>query len=78
MFGIGISELIIIMIVALIAIGPDKLPQLARTLGKVYSEFKKAGEEVKRSFNEEAVRPPEKEAQSPDGAADKGPEGKGR
>jgi Tat protein translocase TatB subunit len=76
MFGIGLSEFIVIVIVALIAIGPDKLPQLARTLGKAFSEFKKAGEEVKKSFNEAAR--PEKEGESPEGGADAGPEGKGR
>ncbi|OGP13981.1 MAG: twin arginine-targeting protein translocase TatB [Deltaproteobacteria bacterium GWA2_54_12] len=75
MFGIGLSEFIVIIIVALIVIGPDKLPQLARTLGKAFSEFKKAGEEVRKSFNE-AGRP-EKEQESPDRAAEKGPEGKG-
>ncbi len=76
MFGIGFSEFIIIIIVALIAIGPDKLPQLARTLGKAFSEFKKAGEEVKKSFNEAAR--PEKEGEGPEVGADEGPEGKGR
>ncbi|OGP94337.1 MAG: twin arginine-targeting protein translocase TatB [Deltaproteobacteria bacterium RBG_19FT_COMBO_56_10] len=76
MFGIGLSEFIVIIIVALIVIGPDKLPQLARTLGKAFSEFKKAGEEVRKSFNE-AGRP-EKEVESPDGGAEKGPGGEGR
>lgn len=76
MFGIGLSEFIVIIIVALIAIGPDKLPQLARTLGKAYTEFRKAGEEVRKSFNEAGK--PEKEAGSPDGGAGKGPEGEGR
>lgn len=52
MFGVGLSELIIIVIVALIFIGPDKLPQLARTLGKAFSEFRRAGDEVKKSFRE--------------------------
>jgi len=76
MFGIGLSEFIIIIIVALIAIGPDKLPQLARTLGKAFAEFKKAGEEVKRSFSE-AGRP-EKEEQGPEGGPEAGPEGRDR
>ncbi|CAG0973349.1 hypothetical protein GPROT1_01736 [Gammaproteobacteria bacterium] len=73
MFGIGFSEFIIIIIVALIAIGPDKLPQLARTLGKAFAEFRKAGEEVKKSFNEAAS--PDKAGESPEGDR---PEGKGR
>jgi len=75
MFGIGLSEFIVIVIVALIAIGPDKLPQLARTLGKAFSEFKKAGEEVKKSFKEAGK--PEKEGKSPESGAGNGPEGKG-
>ena len=75
MFGIGLSEFIVIVIVALIAIGPDKLPQLARTLGKAFSEFKKAGEEVKKSFKEAGK--PEKEGESPESGAGNGPEGKG-
>jgi Tat protein translocase TatB subunit len=42
MFGIGIQELIIIAIIALIVVGPKKLPDLAKTLGKGFSEFRKA------------------------------------
>ena len=40
MFGIGIPELIIIMVIALIVIGPSKLPELARALGKGMAEFR--------------------------------------
>jgi Tat protein translocase TatB subunit len=42
MFGIGMQELIIIAIIALIVVGPKKLPDLAKTLGKGFSEFRKA------------------------------------
>jgi sec-independent protein translocase protein TatA len=42
MFGIGWQELIIIAIIALIVVGPKKLPDLAKTLGKGFSEFRKA------------------------------------
>jgi Tat protein translocase TatB subunit len=44
MFGIGMQELIIIAIIALIIVGPKKLPDLAKTLAKGFSEFKKATE----------------------------------
>ncbi|MBE7415473.1 MAG: twin-arginine translocase TatA/TatE family subunit [Deltaproteobacteria bacterium] len=64
MFGIGIGELILVLIAALIALGPEKLPQMAKALGKAYTEFMKAGEEVKKSFREAAaqtgVKGPEK------------------
>lgn len=46
MFGIGIQELIIIAVIALLIVGPKKLPDLAKTLGKGFSEFKKATEGI--------------------------------
>lgn len=52
MFGIGFPELVLILIVALIVLGPEKLPDLAKALGRAYSEFKRAGEEIKRNIAE--------------------------
>ncbi|EHM38674.1 twin-arginine translocase TatA/TatE family subunit, partial [Anaeroglobus geminatus] len=46
MFNIGMSEMILIFIVALIVFGPDKLPEIARTLGKSARELKKAGDDL--------------------------------
>lgn len=51
MFGIGLPELIIIMVIALIVIGPSKLPDLAKALGKGMAEFRKATQEIKDSLD---------------------------
>ena len=51
MFGIGMPELILIMVIALIVIGPKKLPDLARALGRGMAEFRKATQEIKDSLD---------------------------
>jgi Tat protein translocase TatB subunit len=50
MFGIGMPEFLLIMAIALIVIGPKKLPDLAKALGKALGEFKKATSELKDSL----------------------------
>jgi len=53
MFNIGFPELLIILAIALIVFGPNKLPELAKAFGKAMREFKKATEEIKESFEAE-------------------------
>ena len=50
MFGIGMPELILILAIALMVIGPKKLPDLAKSLGRAMREFKKATSELKDSM----------------------------
>jgi TatA/E family protein of Tat protein translocase len=50
MFNMGLPEILIILAIALIVFGPNKLPELARAFGKAMREFKKATEEMKESF----------------------------
>ncbi len=51
MFGIGMPEMILILAVALIVIGPKKLPDLAKSLGRALGEFRKATRELKDSID---------------------------
>jgi len=53
MFGIGMQELMVVLVIALIVIGPSRLPEVARTLGKGYLQFQRAFREVKGALNEE-------------------------
>lgn len=53
MFGIGLPEMILILALALIVVGPDKLPDLARSLAKGILELKKTAEGLKNSFADE-------------------------
>lgn len=81
MLDIGFSELLIILGVALIVLGPKKLPELARSLGRGLAELRRTSDDLRRSIlmEEEAVQRPGKESKSlrtstqprPDPASDK-------
>ena len=53
MFGIGMPELLVILGLALLLIGPKKLPQLAKSLGKTMGELRKATDDLKDTISEE-------------------------
>ena len=50
MFGIGMTELMVIFVIGLVVLGPKRLPELARTLGKSLAEFRRASNEMRREF----------------------------
>ncbi len=55
MFGLGMPEILMILAIALIVIGPKKLPDLAKTLGRALGEFKRSAQDFKRSIDVETT-----------------------
>lgn len=60
--GLGSTELLFILVVALIFFGPRKLPQLARSMGKGLSEFRRASDDFKRTWEREVALESAREA----------------
>lgn len=82
MFGIGMPELLLILGLALIVLGPKKLPELARALGKGMAEFRRATDELKEEFRQlerdtddgaSAMTPMEEPAPAQEAAAEPDP-----
>ena len=53
MFGIGFPELVVILAVALIVLGPQRLPEVARMLGRAYGQLRRASEEFQNTIRQD-------------------------
>jgi len=53
MFGIGLPELVVILAVALIVLGPQRLPEVARMLGRAYGQLRRASEEFQNTIRQD-------------------------
>ena len=71
MFGIGMTELLVIFVLGLLVLGPKRLPELARSLGRSLAEFRRASNEMRREFmdvaDEVRIEPPSLEPTSEPG-----------
>src|SRR3989440_4824978 len=63
MFGLSMTEVVIILGLALLLLGPDQLPSIAKTLGKGMREIRKATDDLKSTFDQEMVRLDDSEPQ---------------
>jgi TatA/E family protein of Tat protein translocase len=57
---IGIQELVLILVIALLVFGPKKLPELGRSIGKTLAEFRRASNELKHNIEKERDEPESK------------------
>lgn len=62
MFGIGMTELLVIMAVALVVFGPKRLPELARSMGRALGEFRQASTDLRQTLSETPPTPPKPES----------------
>jgi len=76
MFNLGMTELIVIFIIALLVFGPKKLPDLGKALGRGIAEFRKASEELREGIQTELARGEEEPSSPPQAEAEKPSEAK--
>lgn len=50
MFGIGMGELLLLLVISLIVLGPERMPKLARDLGRAMAEFRRTSDELRNEF----------------------------
>jgi sec-independent protein translocase protein TatA len=53
MFGIGLPELLLILVLGLLVLGPERLPEMARTVGRLYGQLRRASEEFQRTIRQD-------------------------
>jgi len=80
MFNVGPTELMIILVLALIVFGPKKLPEMGKSIGKGLSEFRKAQADIKREIRDGMNETPSSATApaTPDGAATSTPASDGQ
>ena len=73
MFGIGMTELMVIFVIGLLVLGPKRLPELARSLGRTLAEFRRASTDLRQEFldvREQAGPDPSREPPPPSDVED--------
>lgn len=62
MFGIGTGELLLLLVIALLVLGPERMPKLARDVGKTVADLRKTSDELRTEFlnADQALRNPDK------------------